>query len=166
MKTKAAAIVRFYFVVLAVALVLGNVDYELAKRTQRPWLSLPIAFLSDGGSRLSLGFGYTLMCRHKIDHREDDRTVYLVGPELKAWNVFQIFGARRLFERDYGDYVYYRDAERTEAVNRGSIAGDMIGQKLFMAVVDLFPVAALLVVFWIWTRIKKRIPTKASSTTK
>ncbi len=166
MRSTVTRIVRFYLVALAVALILGNVDYELAKRTGRTWLSLPIAFLLDGGSRQSLGFGYTLTCRHKIQRREDERIYYLVGPELEAWNVFQVFGARKLFERDYGDEVYYRGSDRTDRVVRGSIAGDRMGQKIFMAIIDLFPLAVLLGLFYLWTRIckTKKIPTTGSTT--
>lgn len=165
MKPTVTRFVRFYLVALAIALLLGNVDYELSKRTGHTWLSLPIAFYTDGGSTESLGFGYTLKCRHKIHRRENDRTYYLVGPELKGWNIFQVFGARRLFERDYGDEVYYPDGDRSKPVVQGSIAGDMIGQKVLSAVIDLFPLMALFGLFALWNKItnRKRIPTAKST---
>ncbi|MCK4660030.1 MAG: hypothetical protein KAV82_10960 [Phycisphaerae bacterium] len=155
MKSTATRFARFYLVALAVALLLGNVDYELAKRTGHTWLSIPAAHCLDGGSSESLGFGYTLTCRHKIDRREDDRLYYLVGPELKAWNVFHVFGARKLFDRNYGEFMYYRDKERTDRVIQGSIAGDMLGQNIFMAVIDLLPLAVLVGLFTLWTKYMK-----------
>jgi hypothetical protein len=165
MKSKLTGFVVIYLAALLLALVLGNVDYEFAKRTGRTCLSIPIAYYSDGGSREYLGFGYTLLLRHKIDHREDDHTVYLVGPELKAWNVFQVFGARKLFERDYGDEVYYRDREHTDRVLRGSVTGDMMDQKIHEAITDLLPSVVILGLFGAWRLIarRKQIPTMRSS---
>jgi hypothetical protein len=160
MKSNIISFIRFYFVAMAAAILLGNVDYELAKRTGRGWLSVTIGFVADGGSVERTGFGYTLTCRHRIRRQENERTIYLVGPELKPWNVFNVFGARRLLDRHYGDELYYEDTDQTEKVIRISIAGDRVGQTVFLAAIDLLPLAALLAAFGVWTRIRRHIPAK------
>lgn len=156
MKSKLALFMRFYLALLILALLLGNIDYELAKRDARVRLSIPMAYYSDGGSVERIGFGYTLVHRHEIAGIEDDRTYYLVGPKLKAWNVFKVFGARMLFDRHYGERVYYPNKDQSERVVRTTIAGDGLEQKLFLAFIDLAPLAFVLALFAIWNRIRRR----------
>jgi hypothetical protein len=146
----------FYLAMLLMALCLGNIDYELAKRTGSTRLSVRVTVYNDGGSTESLGFGYTLKYRHQIDSRSGDVTSYRVGPELRGWNIFQVFGARKLFDRQYADVVYYRDARRAEPVVRGSIANDKLGDKLSDAFEDIFPCAVLAGLFLCWHKLMNR----------
>ncbi len=143
-------------VLLVLAVLVGNIDYELAKRTGRAVLSFPVAGLLDGGSTEHLWLGYTLKYRHEIKREEDGKLTYLVGPELQGWNVFRVFGARRLFERSYAEELYYPKADRSERIVRGTIEGGAPAQMLFGAFLDIFPLAVVLALFSVWRKLRSK----------
>ncbi|QDV91609.1 hypothetical protein RAS2_27130 [Phycisphaerae bacterium RAS2] len=147
--------VKYYVCAVFVAVLLGNLDFELAKRTGRPRLSLPFARLLDGGSREYVGLGYTIVNRHKIKHREDGTRYYLVGPELEGWNVFRVFGARVLLDRTSGKEIYYPDEDRKRSIELGSIEDDLIS-KCIEAVLDVLPLFVLVSAFVLYMRNKER----------
>ncbi len=79
---------RFLVVFIAVPLLLGVTDFTIALKTGHPVLSLPMGMLGDGGSHVTVGWGYTILEWHQMfthPNLGNDIAGYKVGPKLTFW---------------------------------------------------------------------------------
>lgn len=79
---------RFLVVFIALPLLLGVTDYTIALKTGHPVLSLPVGMFGDGGSRVTIGWGYTILEWHQMfthPNLGNDIAGYKIGSKLTFW---------------------------------------------------------------------------------
>jgi len=98
-KRKRTALLILFIIILP--LILGFTDYYRANQNRPPLFCVKIAVVSDGGSSVFLGLGYTIWFWHKLILAPDAEQRglilgYKVGPRLTFW--FQLGRENTWFE--------------------------------------------------------------------
>lgn len=101
MKNRKGTII-ILLLVLVLPLILGFVDYHRTSRWGPPIFSLPIAGLSDGGTVIYVGWGYSIRFWHRrisvVDaNGERHKVGHKTGPRLTFW--FQLGRENTWFEQ-------------------------------------------------------------------
>ena len=104
----------FYSIVSLIAILVGNIDFEYAKRHEKPLFAfVRTSYFLDGGTTIWSGPGYQITIYHKIVPSYPtvlpDETLYKVGPELKPWIVFDVPGIRSMLKREATGKRYYKE---------------------------------------------------------